>query len=115
MDTEIQRKKLYRFALSKVFTLTLLALLLAGLFLSVANDLYAFVKRDRPLSLTLSEPLPLEQLCARLSEERIISNPNLFRWYTVKKGKRDALEQFHGTVELNATMSYREILAAFLS
>ena len=115
MDTESQRKKLCRFALSKVFTMMLLALLLAGLLLSVTNDLYAFVKADRPLSITLNEPLPLEQLCSRLSEERIVSNPTLFRWYAIKKGKKDALEQFRGTVELNSAMSYREILAAFLS
>lgn len=108
-------KKLYRFVLSRVLTLTLSALLLAGLLLSVVNDLYAFVKPDRPVSLTLTEPLPLEQLCHRLSEREILKNPSVFQWYATRKGKKTALEQFSGTVELNASMSYREILTAFLS
>lgn len=110
-----ENNKLYRFTLSQVLTLTLLSLLIAALFISIVNDLYAFVKADRPLTLTLEEPLPLDQLCKRLSREKIVNNPTLLRLYITKKGKKDALEQFHGTVALNASMSYREILAAFLS
>ena len=115
MDKQIQRKKLYRFTLSKIFTLMLLSLFLSGLFLSVTNDLYAFVKKDHSVSFTVIEPLSLSQLSMRLSQEEIVNNPTLFQWYITRKGKKDSLEQFHGTVELNTSMSYRQILAAFLS
>ena len=115
MDHQVNKNKLYRFTLSKVLTLTLLALLIAAILISVTNDLYAFVKKDTPLSLTLSDPLPLEQLCELLAREGIVHHPTVFRWYVVRKGKRDALEQFRGVIDLNTSMSYRELLVAFLS
>lgn len=115
MNTQVQKQKLYRFVFSRVLTLTLLSLLLAGILLSVINDLYAFVKPSLPVTLTLAEPLPLDQLCRLLSDHGVLSNPSVFQWYATKNGKKEALEQFRGSVELNASMGYRELLLAFLS
>ncbi|MBQ9085742.1 MAG: hypothetical protein IJY47_00985 [Clostridia bacterium] len=108
-------RKLYRFALSKVLTLTLLSLLIAGTLISVTNDLYAFVKPNRPITVTLETPLPLSELSQMLGEAGVVANPTVFQWYADYKEKKEALEQFHGTLELNSAMSYREILAAFFS
>ena len=115
MDRQVNDNKLYRYTLSKTLTLTLLALLIAAFLISTTNDLYAFVKKDRAVSLTLAEPLPIEQLCRLLANERVVAHPTVFQWYVARKGKQGALEQFQGIVDLNTSMSYRQILAAFLS
>lgn len=97
----------------KVAVVSLLAFFLAALLISVANDLYAFVKPDKPVTFTLSEPCSLDALSGQLAENGIIKNPHIFSRYTTIKGKQDTLEAFRGTVSLNSSMSYREILLAF--
>lgn len=97
----------------KVAVVSLLAFFLAALLISVANDLYAFVKPDNPVTFTLSEPCSLDSLSRQLAENGVIENPYIFSHYAAMKGKQDTLEAFRGTVSLNSSMSYREILLAF--
>lgn len=106
-------KKLTRFAYSMILVTTLTALLTAGLLISIANDMYAFVKPTRSVTLTVDTPTALPTLCQRLQEEGIVANPWIFRLYTDSKEKTETLEQFVGTVTLDASMSYREILLTF--
>ena len=112
MKQENDAPSLYRFAYARLTVLTLIALLFAGLLISVTNDMYAFVKPDRSLSLSLEESVSLSEFSAILSEGGIVQNPTVFRLYVQSKGKTDRLETFRGTLELNASMSYREILQA---
>ena len=106
----INRKKLYRFAYARITLTVLLALLSVGLCVSVANDLYAFVKPDREVSLTVTEPQSLEQWATLLKKSGVIQNPTVFRWYVERQGKSERIESFSGTMILNESMSYREIL-----
>ena len=105
--------KLRRSAFSKITVLCLLAVLVAALGISIANDLYAFVKPDEIVSFTVESPLPLGELSKELERQGVIANSAVFHLYVKRKGRQELLESFYGTVTLNASMSYREILLSF--
>ena len=105
-----ERDKLYRYAYARVTVTVLSAILFAGLLISVANDMYAFVKPQGQITLTVAVPLSLEQTAEELHRLGIIQNPTVFRWYVTAKQKRSAVERFSGTLTLSPEMSYRELL-----
>ena len=107
------QNKLRRLAFSKITVLSMTALLVAALGVSVANDLYAFVKPDREIVLSLDEPTSLKKLSKKLEEQGVIANPTVFRLNVQRKQKSDLLENFCGTLTLNSAMSYRQILFSF--
>ncbi len=107
------RSKMRRLAFSKITVLSLTALLVAGLGVSIANDLYAFVKPDREITLSIDEPCSLKELSKELEDQGVIANPTVFRLYVQSKGKGELLESFCGTLTLNSSMSYRQILLSF--
>ena len=107
--------RLWRFAFAYVTVISLFALLCAATLASVANDMYAFVKPDRTVTLSLDEPLPLPELAKRLEQEGILANPTVFRLYVRAKGKEAVTEAFSGELTLHSSMSYRELLLAFSS
>ena len=106
-------RKLRRLAFSKITVLSLTALLVAALGVSVANDLYAFVKPDREITLSIDEPHSLTELSKALEEQGVIANPTVFCLYVQSKGRSELLEGFCGTMTLNSAMSYRQIVACF--
>lgn len=107
MNTE---KNSFARAFGTLIPLALLALLLSALIVSIANDIYAFVKKDSETSMYLSEPCSLDELSKHLKDLGIIKNPTVFKLYVISKGKRSSLESFSGEVELNSNLSYRQIL-----
>ena len=107
------RRKLYRYAYARVTVTVLLALLSAGALISVANDVYAFVKPDREATLRLESPTELSVIAKQLRRDGIIQNPTVFCWYVKSKGATPRLEAFTGDLPLHASMSYRELLLAF--
>ncbi|MBE6546717.1 MAG: hypothetical protein E7668_04670 [Ruminococcaceae bacterium] len=107
--------KLYRFAFAKVLVIVLSALLCAGAVISVANDMYAFVKPTEEVTLTVEIPLSLSELAVRLEQLGVVANPSVFELYVRSKNKVTLVEAFSGQVALNTAMSYRELLAAFSS
>ena len=109
-----QRKKaLYRLALAHLVRIVLIALLCVGILISVVNDLYAFVKPDRALTLSLDAPQTLGELAKTLARQGVIKNPTVFTLYVKGRGRQELRESFSGELLLNASMSYREILIAF--
>ena len=111
--TAALRRKLYRYAYARITVTVLLALLCAGILLSVANDTYAFVKADREAVLTVEETQSVSEWAWMLKRHGVIENPTVFGWYVRAKGQTERLESFSGVLTLNASMSYREILLAF--
>lgn len=105
--------KLWRFAYAYLTVIVLFALLGAALLTSVANDMYAFVKPDRAVTLTIGDPLPLPELASLLEQNGIVNNPTVFGLYADATGKRTRVEAFSGELTLSSSMSYREILLAF--
>lgn len=107
------QNKLRRLAFSKITVLSMSALLVAAIGVSVANDLYAFVKPDREISLSFEEPTSLKELAESLEEHGVIANPTVFRLWVKQMGKEELLEEFYGAITLNSAMSYRQILVRF--
>ena len=107
------RRKLRRLAFSKITVLSLTALLVAAIVVSVTNDLYAFVKSDREITLSIDEPHSLKHLSKAMEEQGVIANPTVFCLYVQAKDQSDLLEDFCGTLTLNSSMSYRQIVACF--
>ena len=105
------QKKLYRYAFSKITVILLSAMLFSGLLISVANDTYAFVKKDEQIVMTLSEGMSLSEIARQMERSGVIANPTVFTMYVRSKHKASAVESFSGDVTLNSAMSYREILA----
>ena len=94
-------------------SLFFLGVLLAGVILSVGNDMYAFVKGDAACVLTVEEPMTLSEIAKRLQREGIIENPAVFVGYVRSRGREETVADFRGEVALSARMSYREILLQF--
>lgn len=97
-------------ALSVLLPLCLFSILLAGILISVANDVYAFVKPDSEISLTLSSPLTDTELSKLLQKNGVIKNPTVFKFYLRSKGLSEKLSGITGEWVLNSNMSYREIV-----
>ncbi|MBE6577094.1 MAG: endolytic transglycosylase MltG [Ruminococcaceae bacterium] len=99
-----------RRALGIIIPLFLVSVFLACLIISVANDMYAFVKPDKKEILTVSSPINDKQLSLILKEKGIIKNDLVFLMYLRSKGKGDDISLLLGEWTLNSNMSYREIL-----
>lgn len=96
---------------AKILPICLFSLFLSGFILSVANDMYAFIKEDREVTLWLEEPATLNEISRALGENKVVNNPAAFSLYVKSKNKSDTVESFVGELTVNSKMSYREILA----
>lgn len=92
--------------------MALTAAFFACLLISVTNDIYAFIKTEGEIILTVSSPLNVSDFSKLLHDNKIISNPNIFSLYIKAKNKSSIIEGFVGEAKLDRSMSYREILLA---
>lgn len=111
--TPTSKNVLYRFAFSKIAVTVLIALFCACLIISVANDLFAFVKPSNTLNLDVSQPISSGELSRLLQNEGIIENSFAFWIYARLKKSDVSLEEFRGAVHLSSDMGYRDILNQF--
>ncbi len=100
-----------RRAFSVLLPLCLFSILLAGIIISVANDVYAFVKPDSEISLTVSSPISDTDFSKLLQKSGVIKNPTVFKFYLRSKGLSEKLSGITGEWVLNSNMSYREIVS----
>jgi cell division protein YceG involved in septum cleavage len=107
-------KKAVKFAFMSAVMLCLVSLFLAGGFISVVNDIYAFVKEDGETEIFIPEGSSLEAVSEALGKAGVIKNPFVFTLYVKSKGKAEALEGISGEILLDSSMSYREILSTLL-
>ena len=112
--TAPQKNKLYRFAFSVISVIVLLSLLFSAFLISIANDIYAFVKKDASVHMNITEPTSLNNIAREMQRNGIINNPTVFSLYVRSKGKAQIFESFQGEIYLNAEMSYRDIVNEFL-
>ena len=84
---------IWRRAFQCAVILTLSALLLAGVLLSVVNDMYAFVKPNEWVELTVSDPLALSDFSLLLERYGILNNPHIFSLYAKRKRLQKTVEQ----------------------
>ena len=105
-------KKRLSHAFEGAIILCLVALFILGLFIAVINDIYAFVKPDKAIKITLGKPVSLMQAANILERSGVIENPVIFTLYVKVKGKEEIFDSYLAEAELNSAMSYREILSA---
>ena len=101
----------FKIALSKVIPLCLVAVLIAGVLISVANDTYAFVKPDRPITVEITAGTTDKRLSYLLQDFGVIENPSVFCLYLRSRATQSDILALSGTKELNSKMSYREIIS----
>ena len=111
-ENSFSNKKAVRRIFSSIFVMALTAAFFACLLISVANDIYAFIKTEGEIILTVSSPLNVSDFSKLLHDNKIISNPTIFSLYLKSKDKTEIIEGFVGNVKLDRSMSYREILIA---
>lgn len=99
-------------AFSILLPLCLFSILLAGIIISLANDVYAFVKPDGEIPLTISSPMTDSELSSLLGKCGVIENPTVFMLYLRSKGLSGKASEITGEWVLNSNMSYREIILA---
>ena len=103
-----------RGAFGILIPLCLFSVLLACLLISVANDMYAFVKPSNEVTVSITAPISEKQLSLLLQKNGVINNATCFRLYLRSKGVSDKLSLISGEITLNSNMSYREILLEIL-
>lgn len=106
------RKEVKRI-LGIILPIAFISVLFASVVVSVANDVYAFVKPDETVVLKLDAGTSVDDLSDILAKNGILKNPFVFSFYVKRKNKIDVIENFSGELTLNSNMSYREILSSF--
>lgn len=80
--------------LSKALIYIAVVLLVSGLasyfIITVANDVFAFVKADAQVEVVIPEYATLDQIADELHEKQIIRYPKMFVLYTIVRGRDDA-------------------------
>lgn len=77
----------------------------------VGNDVFAFVKSDEVVEVTIPEYATLDQVSQILYENDIIKYPDVFKLYAVYK--KDNGEFLPGTYSVNGMMNYDTLLGEF--
>ena len=100
-------------AMSKLLPICCVSVFISSLVCSVANDMYAFVKKDNEVNISIYKSLSLDEMTDLLSNRGVINNPDVFKLYVKLKEKSSDIEDFTGDATFNSSMSYREILSVF--
>ena len=100
----------YRCALVFVVPICVLSLFLAAAVISVANDIYAFVKADNEIEISVTESLDASQFAILLGKHGVVKNPFAFELYLRSKGRDNEIPYLRGEWMLNSNMSYRDII-----
>ena len=99
-------------AITYIVAVMVVAVFLSIFIILVGNDIYAFVKDDVMVEITVPEYATLDDMADILYENGIIKYPNVFKLYA--NYKNDDGEFIAGTYsELSPMMNYDELLLAF--
>ncbi|MBR5311834.1 MAG: endolytic transglycosylase MltG [Clostridia bacterium] len=79
--------------------------------IAVANDIYAFVKSDEVVEVTIPEYATLDEVSEILYMNDIIKYPTIFKLYAV--AENDNGEFLAGTYSIKPMMNYDDLLAEF--
>lgn len=85
-----------------------ISVILSMVLLFSANDVFAFVKENRPVTITVEKPTTVAALSGRLNNEGIVHYGMLFKLFAKVTGKDDAVPA--GDYTLNPAMDYNAIV-----
>ena len=77
----------------------------------VSNDVFAFVKSDEVVEITLPEYTTLDELATILYKNDVIKYPKVFKYYAVYK--KDDQKYIAGDYTVSPMMNYKTLLAEF--
>ncbi len=80
----------------------------------VANDIFAFVKDDVTVEVTIGEDATLQEVAEILCEEGLIEDAKWFELYTGYRYRDRTLEFVGGTYTLNSTMNYNTLISSLM-
>lgn len=82
-----------------------------------ANDIFAFVKDDTPVEVTIGDYATTDDLATVLSDAGVIHYPAVFRFYAKLKhiDRNDNYKFEAGTYTVNGMMNYDELFLAFVA
>lgn len=111
-DNKAKKRRKRSFRKTMVyFAIIALASILISLVLCIGlNDIYAFVKNDKEISIYIEKGSTTKQIASALKKNDVIDFALLFRLYSRSNGA-DGTYQY-GKYTLNSKMSYAEIIAA---
>ena len=101
-------------AFSIILPICVLSLLISGIVITLANDMFAFVKDDMEVTINIDEGSTIQEISDMLFDGGLIRNPEMFTAYVKSKDKVDSVEKFCGEITLNSSMSYRQILLSLI-
>ena len=108
------KNKLYRMAFATVSVIILISLLLSAIVITIANDMFAFMKKNIVMRIEIPSHSSIKSISRALQQGGIINNPTIFELYVKAKGKQETLESFSGELTFRSDMGYRAILNEFL-
>lgn len=85
------------------------SILLAITIINVANDVFAFVKDEEPVTVVVPENCDTKELSEILADSGVIKYPSIFEFYIKFKGKEG--EYIPGTYEISPMLNYDYIIA----
>ncbi len=100
-------------ALLYIFAVLGISFIISVTVISVANDVFAFVKNDDTAIITVDENTTLSSLSAELKQQGIIKYPRIFEFYSKLRKKSE--EYNVGTYTVSANTGYDKLIATFNS
>ena len=110
MKTSADSTITFKRAFGIIIPLCLTALLIAGAIISVANDVYAFVKPDNVITILLEEQHDAKSFSSLLQDRGVINNAFVFAIYLRSHGLEHELANIANELTLNSKMNYRELV-----
>lgn len=98
-------------AITYIIAVVVVAVFLSVFVILVGNDVYAFVKDDTVVDVSVGEYATLDDIATMLHESGIIQYPSVFKLYANLKS--DNGEFLAGDYSLSPMMNYDELLASF--
>lgn len=91
----------------------LVSVILAYNIISIANDIFAFVKEPLSADVTIPENATVEDISRILYENNLIKYPDIFNFYINYKKKDSEWEFVAGTYPISSTVNYDDMIAEF--
>lgn len=103
-------KSLFKVLIYLIFVIAA-SLLLAVFIINVANDVFAFVKSDEPVTVVVPENCSTDELAEILEDSGAIKYSSIFSFYT--KFKETEGDYIAGTYSISPSLNYDMMLAEF--
>lgn len=96
-----------------IIVILLLSCVLSYYAVTMANDMFSFVKEEKEVSVEVKKKDTVEDIALKLEEEGIVKYPKLFKLFVDISEEPDFFN--YGTYDLNTNMTYQQVTAKLKS